>query len=359
VPTAPTATAITSTTATVGWTGVTGSIGYDYVVNTSPGNPSTGISSTTATSAPVTGLLPSTNYYLHVRNKCSSTSISIWIHHPFTTLPPCEPPIGFHTTDLTPTSAGINWAAWPSALSYDYLVDQNRADPVGSTGLLNTTAISASIPSGLLENTWYYVHIRSRCAANEISDWMLDSFLTPIVCRAPQLNVEHLNTDEAVTYWDAVPTAYQYEYVIDQSASDPAVGTKYAYTSIHTSALKDGVTYYVHVRSNCESVGVKSSSPWATTSFKTFALGIGNTTTGPLRLSIFPNPVTDKMHIQFSGKRDGAAIVTITDVAGRTVKIVDVTADDMYVDMSTATPGTYLLKYKDQSHTKMIKLDKK
>jgi hypothetical protein len=67
VPTSPTATAITSSTATVGWTGVAGSVGYDYVVDQNAGNPSATPTTTTGTSVNLTGLTPSTNYYLHVR----------------------------------------------------------------------------------------------------------------------------------------------------------------------------------------------------------------------------------------------------------------------------------------------------
>ncbi len=357
VPSSLSATNITSSTATVGWGAVTGSTGYDYVVDQNAGNPSTSGTNTTATTANVTGLTPSTNYYLHVRNRCSSTSISVWVHYPFTTLPPCKPPVGFNVTNLTPNSATINWAPWPSALSYDYVVDQSNANPGPTTGVINTTATSVPL-SGLTENTWYYVHLRSQCAGNEASDWGLDSFLTPIVCRAPKINIDYINTDEAVAYWDAIPTAYEYEYVISQSSTPPAIGTSYKYTSIHTSALKDGVEYYIHVRSKCESVGIKSSSDWATASFKTFPTGVGSQGSSDFGLACYPNPVTSVMHLSLKGNVAGDAIITITDVAGRVLKTFKMNKPEMDIDMASYAGGVYIIKYTDSERTGTIHINK-
>jgi hypothetical protein len=295
-PTGLNATNILSSSATVGWNAVAGSVGYEYIVdqNATVGFPNTPIP-TLNTSENVTGLTPATNYYLHVRNKCSPTNPSPWVNYPFTTLPPCKPPIGFKVTNLTPSSATINWSTWLSALTYDYVVDQSRTDPGSSTGVLNTAFTSVPI-NGLTENTWYYVHTRSRCAGNEISDWGLDSFLTPIICRPPEIKIDHINIDEGVAYWAPVNTAFEYEYAINKTSTPPAVGTKYGFTSIHTSALQDGVDYYIHVRAHCESVGVKSYSTWATASFKTFPLGAADLSNAAISLTVFPNPVKEKMY---------------------------------------------------------------
>ncbi len=350
------ATNITSQTATVSWNPFTPSVGYDYIVDQNATSPSGTPTVTTATSASVTGLTPSTNYYLHVRNKCSSTSFSAWAHYPFTTLPPCQHPIGFKTTNLKPTSTTINWDPWPSAISYDYVVDQNSADPNGTTGVINTTATSAPIP-GLTENTWYYVHIRSLCAGNETSAWSLDSFLTPIVCRSPQVKISNINTDEAVAYWDPIPSAYEYEYAITKSSTPPAVGTKYDQTSIHTSALADGIDYYFHVRSHCESVGIKSMSDWATASFKTIALGVNEMGDG-LSMAVYPNPVQEKVYIELSGNRGRNAVIKLVDITGKELKQVNVTSDKQSIDMSGLHSGLYLLEYSDNDRRSVVRINK-
>jgi hypothetical protein len=350
---------IGSTTATISWGTVAGSAGYDYIVDINPNvpwpNTPTTVSNTTTT-ANVTGLTPSTTYYLHTRNRCNSTDFSAWADKSFVTFPPCSPPTGFNTTSLTPISTNINWNAWPLAVKYDYLVDQSPAAPASSTGTSTTTNTFAPI-AGLTENTKYYVHIRTHCSTNEISSWGLDSFTTPIPCRAPEISIENLNIDEAVAYWDAVTSATHYEYAITLSATPPTIGTKYNYTSIHTSALQSGKEYFMHVRSSCISLGIHSMSPWATKSFKTFALGVNQAINKGFKLVVYPNPVKNILGIDITGM-SGEGQITITDLAGKTVKSITTNTAKTSVDISAFAPGSYIIKYADQEHKEIIKISK-
>lgn len=357
-PTNLSVTSILSTSATVSWTGVAGSFGYEYFVdqNPTPVWPYT-TTPTAGTSANVTGLQAGTNYYLHVFNKCSAINFSPWENFPFTTLPPCLPPINFRMTNLTPTAGTINWDPWPSALDYDYLVDQSRNAPTSTTGLQNISTTSDNI-GGLKENTWYYVHIRSKCAAGEMSGWSLDSFLTPIPCRPPTLNIQNIDVDHAVAYWAAVPTANQYEYALTSSPTPPALGTKYPYTSIQASSLNDGKDYYIHVRSYCTSVGVDGISDWATASFKTWPVNVNNVNAAAVAVHAFPNPVKGVVTIQVTGNRLGVAGIVVTDMAGKTVRTADVSAEKTDIDMSSLPAGMYLVKYTDQSTTEVIRVTK-
>ena len=83
-------TGITTTAATLNWTAVTGSIGYEQTVNTIASAPTTSGTATTLVSATYSSLLPSTNYYAHVRNNCGAGSFSDWVNVPFSTLNPLE-----------------------------------------------------------------------------------------------------------------------------------------------------------------------------------------------------------------------------------------------------------------------------
>jgi hypothetical protein len=351
------ASALTSQTATVSWGAVTGSVGYDYAVTTSATPPMTGFTTTTLTSANITGLTPSTTYYLHVRNKCTGNGISQWITYSFMTLPPCFPPVGFNVTNLTPVSATINWSPWASALTYDYLVDLSRNDPTSSTGVTNTATTAANTGT-LTENTWYYVHIRSKCAANEISNWSLDSFLTPIPCRPPFIKIEHINTDEAVAYWEPVPTATSYEYAITTSSTPPALGTKYAYTTLHTSALDDGKDYYVHVRSLCNSLGIDGISDWGTASFKTFPVSVGTANNDGFGLSLSPNPAQGKVTITVTGGKGNDGVIEVTDMTGRVLIRVKDINKTVVVNTQQLAPGIYLVKYSDSIHSQVSRLVK-
>jgi hypothetical protein len=348
------ATGITSTAANLSWGAVTGSTGYQWAVTTSAAPPSSGTTSTTGTSATKTGLTPATQYYLHVRNMCSSTNPSVWASYGFMTLPPCQPPVGFHVTNLEPTSTDINWDPWPSAQTYDVLVDQSNQTPTSTTGAINTAL--TTIPwSPLLENTWYYVHIRSNCAGGEQSGWSLDSFLTPIPCRPPDIKIDHVNTDEAVAYWAPVPTATHYEYAITTSAAPPQIGTEYKFTSLHTSALDDGKDYYVHVRSHCNSIGIVDASPWATASFKTFPVSVGNLANGVFGIAAYPNPVKNELTVEVSAG-SGNAVMSLTDVSGKVLQRVQVTTAKTNFDMSGLASGVYFIKYDDEAHNELIKI---
>lgn len=68
---------VTATTANVSWQAVTGVLGYEYAVIPSATAPASG-TFTVNTTVGVTGLTPITQYWLHVRVKCSNTNFSPW-----------------------------------------------------------------------------------------------------------------------------------------------------------------------------------------------------------------------------------------------------------------------------------------
>ena len=351
------ASSVLSSSATINWSAVPGTSGYEYLVNQIPTNPTTTPISTASTSIPVGGLSPSTTYYIHVRSLCTTGNKSPWEVGSFTTLPPCNKPSGFNVTNLLTTSVTIGWNPLASALSWDYIVDQSSSDPVGITGAVNVINPTDNL-SGLTEGTKYYVHIRANCTGEQ-SDWSLDSFMTPIPCRAPQLKVDYVNTTEAVVYWDPVPSATKYEYAITKSAAVPAIGTDYNATSLLVSALNDGVTYYVHVRNTCNSVDIVSVSPWSTISFKTFPLGVIDVNNLPFAISAYPNPINDILTIDIKGKLGQSSKVTIIDVTGKVLINTIISNHTTEINMSALPAGNYILKYTDGNHDEIMKVTKK
>jgi hypothetical protein len=359
VPSGLNATNILSTTATVGWNPAASSTGYEYIVDQNAVVPYPNTPTPTAgTSANVTGLLPGTNYYLHVHNMCSPTNPSVWVDYMFTTLPPCNDPSGFKTTNLQPTSTTINWDPLLSALSWDYIVDQDRNDPISSTGATNVTSPTDNI-TGLTEDTWYYVHIRANCTGEQ-SNWSLDSFQTPIPCRAPDLKISNVSVDEAVVYWEAVKTAIEYEYSITTSPNPPAIGgTRYLYTSLHMPALVDGKNYYIHVRCKCNSLGVISFSPWSTTSFMTWPTTVQNVNSSDFDIDAYPNPATDVLTIEVKGSLANNATITLSDVAGRVLRSEAITDAKTTLNIANLPAGNYMLKYADGANNRILKINKK
>lgn len=88
VPTGLTANFTTQTSGTVSWGHTTtGTVSnYQYMLSTNPVHPDTG-TITSATSAPFSGLQPSTLYYLHVKSLCTNGFYSGWTTYSFYT--PC------------------------------------------------------------------------------------------------------------------------------------------------------------------------------------------------------------------------------------------------------------------------------
>ncbi|MBB1138106.1 T9SS type A sorting domain-containing protein [Myroides sp. WP-1] len=63
------------TSTTLSWNGPGGTVTYEYAATTSPASP-TAWETTSNTSVTLTDLLPETEYYFHVRIKCSNTNVS-------------------------------------------------------------------------------------------------------------------------------------------------------------------------------------------------------------------------------------------------------------------------------------------
>jgi hypothetical protein len=118
-------TGITTNSATVSWTDIS-TTAFEYTVTVSATPPASG-ANTSFTSALQGGLLPGTQYYLHVRKSCSGT-FSGWASYPFATLSdtvslPYTMPISSAIAPALPpatTASDVNqdgntWRTYPAA----------------------------------------------------------------------------------------------------------------------------------------------------------------------------------------------------------------------------------------------------
>ena len=175
--------------ATANWNAVTGSTGYEYVVNTSATAPTGAGTPTTATTANIPGLTPSTTYYLHVRNKCSATNFSSWSTLQFNT-PSCASAPTPTVTGITQTSANINWTTAPGNNGYEIAVNTSATPPATGTPVTGNTYPA----TGLTHSTVYYVHLRVNCGGGNYSPWVTVSFTTAFApCTAPLVTVPIAN----------------------------------------------------------------------------------------------------------------------------------------------------------------------
>lgn len=153
----------------VTWPAVAGITNYGYSFTTSP-TPA-GMLSGSDTSFGRKNLLPSTQYYVHVRALCTNSKAA-WTTTTFTTPScggtTCAEPATATSSNVTINSATVSWAAVTGAIGYEYKLDQTSANPTGNGTLVTTT--NANI-TGLSSGTTYYLHVRTKCSASSFSSW--------------------------------------------------------------------------------------------------------------------------------------------------------------------------------------------
>ncbi|WP_430404091.1 fibronectin type III domain-containing protein [Fluviicola sp.] len=263
-PTGLTASNTTHNSSDLSWT-AQGSSTYEYVVDQLAADPATAGTSTSGTTFNATALNPLTTYYLHVRTNCVQGNTSAWTTISFTTLiEPCIAPTGLTASNTTHNSSDLSWTAQGSS-TYEYVVDQTATDPATAGTSTNGTTFNATT---LMPLTTYYLHVRTNCVQGNTSAWTTISFTTLIEpCLAPTgLTASNTTHNSSDLSWTAQGSS-TYEYVVDQTATDPATsGTPTTGTTYNATALNPLTTYYLHVRTNCVQ---GNTSAWTTISFMT------------------------------------------------------------------------------------------
>ena len=333
--------------------------GYQYTVSTNPNPPAAGpqINDTFIT---INNLIAGVNYYMHVRTHCGTTNYSPWKTRAFTTPPTCQlPQVLPVVSNITSSSAVINWSAFPSIFGYEYFVSTNPNPPT-IPGFQST--FNAYAPINLFSGTTYYFHLRVKCdtASTSYSPWSTTPFTTTTVCNAPTAPVvTGLGADSATIQWGGVAGALNYEVSLGTDPNPPVppvVGIPVANTSYSSYVLIPKTVYYFHVRSFC---GPSDLSSWQTVMFQTYgSLSVGGINSNGFNVEVYPNPVKDELTVSVKGRNNSSATINIVDMAGKTVQTDVISQDKTLINTSRLAPGMYLLKYVDSEHAGVIRIEK-
>ena len=263
----PVVTVNTPGTVTFSWPGSTnpGVASYQYAVTTSATAPGTW-SSTAASTVTVNGLTPGVTYYAHVRSHCAtSNSHSPWLNVQFfNPFPPCFAPGALGASNVNMHGATLTWVSGVNGIGYQYAVTTSATPPATGTPTTDTVVDVTNLTAGTL----YYAHIRTHCGTTNYSPWLTDTFSTPLSCLPPIVPiVSNVTTSTAEIRWNYYPGIYGYEYFVNTSPATPTfTGIPVNYNVYFPASLSSGTTYYIHLRTRCDSANY---SPWTVASFTT------------------------------------------------------------------------------------------
>ncbi len=128
----------------------------------------------------ITGLTPSTEYFVWVRVSCGGGSFSAAVTDNFTTdsAPVCDTPTGFTVTTPSSTSADLQWT--PAVGTYLWIVQEagNPPPPI-NTGTPTDASIGDVLVSGLTSGTDYVALLQNDCGGGSYSGRVTFPFTTP------------------------------------------------------------------------------------------------------------------------------------------------------------------------------------
>jgi hypothetical protein len=147
----------------------------------------------TAQDAEYTVIIPNTvpaNARLAIRNAGVSTAGHFIDDLYWEVKPSCMAPTNVAISNITPSSALVQWSAsvTPPANGYDVYYNTTNVPPTSATtpSLTGITGTSTSL-SLLNPSTSYYVWVRSRCSGTDFSNWTTQIVNFNTLCQPPAL----------------------------------------------------------------------------------------------------------------------------------------------------------------------------
>ena len=200
----------------------------------------------------VTGLKPSTDYQWRVKRICPPSLESDFSDfQPFTTSSPCLGPIIGQVTNLTQTTANLNWTVPGGPIGLLLFVGG------GPTGLFVNLApnVNTYNLTNLDPGTTYYFSIQAICLPQDTSAISFSNFTTVSNCSISTpigLNELNIGTTQAQLNWTAVNGA-QYYKIDFRKANQP--NNWQSDTSVFTTKMIVGLTantnYVWKIRAIC------------------------------------------------------------------------------------------------------------
>ena len=179
-------------------------------------------------------------------------------------------PVSLSTTNITQTSATLNWAATPGAINYSVQYKLATASTWTSAGSTTSTSINISALTGATNYVWT---VRSDCSAFAANA----SFSTTglVACTAPtSLSTTNITQTYATLNWAAVASATGYTIQYKTAAATTWTSLDTTANSIVLNGLIAGTAYNWLVKANCSPNSVAVNFTTTTTTTPTYICGL-------------------------------------------------------------------------------------
>lgn len=301
----------------------------------------------------------------------------------------CNAPTGLSVSNITGTSATLNWGAVTGAQNYTVEYKPYLATNwIVATSSTNSTYYNLS---GLNAASRYKWRVRTNCSSTNSSSYMESSFSTAVVAAC----VNNYEPNETLSAARAISTNITYNAGIGSStdkdyykftintvsnivitlqnlpkdydlqllnSSSTVLGrSSYGGTSNETITLNNlaAGTYYVYVYGyggnfdlyNCYALKVSATA--ASSDEVTGMESINSDISSAINL--YPNPVEDILYVKGITLNSKESTISIIDVSGRRIKDVMINNEkEVRVDVSELSPGLYYLNISGKGY-KFIK----
>ncbi len=269
----------------------------------------------------------------------------------------CVYPSGISTSNITSTSAKINWST--ECCSQFQIQKRVTGTTTWSTVTAVATATSKNL-TALTPGTTYDLRMRVKCTdATTYSSWSpIQTFTTLVTCVAPSgISVSNLTQTHATINWAAVVNAYSYK--LQGRKLGTTAWTSYTIIAPLTvkqlNGLTANTTYQYRMQTVCNASGVPTS-PW--TAISTFSTPLRmedeSMENASIDFSIYPNPVSEQLTVNCNQLT--ANEIEVQDLLGRVLINQQASSESSTtIDVSNLSAAQYFISIRRNDGSVLIK----
>lgn len=235
------------------WDAVTGATDYIFEIKFNYDDWASAYVLTASTnSLTLTGLMHSAVTDWRVTTNCG-TSVSSPTASTYTV--PCPQPSAPNATNITATSATVNWTAAPgyNTTTSNFYVSYRLANTSNAWTSAGSTSSTSKTISGLISNTTYEYCITQSCLTSNSSPLIAQFTTAYVPCNIPtNLNVTGATSSQATVTWSSVSGGQSYTVEYKPTTSSTWTTTSSVTANTKTlSGLAAAKLYDVRLKATC------------------------------------------------------------------------------------------------------------